>query len=325
MNSDKSYDENIIQKNVCEGIPAMIGTWAWGNDGSFGREYSREKLLSVFKKAVPLGFKMWDTAYVYGYGRSESTLADFIRETGYKDICISDKFTPYHAKEFPGDSVRLMLEESLRILGTDHIDIYWIHNPIEYKKWLPAFAELQKEGKITKIGLSNFGREEIRESERILAEYGTKPYAVQNHYSLLARSSEYSGITDYCREKDIRFFGYMILEQGALTGKYDSAHLFDKDSGRGKNYNKVLRRYEELNCILKNTADRYGLSLSAFSIAWAMSKGVIPIIGVTKEEYIDDIISASKVVLSEEDIKIAEEAAERSGMKTTRMWERVYE
>ena len=302
----------------------MLGTWSWGDESFFGESLSSEELFSVFKKAVMSGFTLWDTAYVYGYGKSERILSDFMKRIPEDTFTVSDKFTPYHAREFPGDTVKLMMEESLKNLGRDHIDIYWIHNPIDYKKWLPRMAELLNEGYISRIGLSNFGLEEIKSSEEILSEYGIRPYGVQNHFSLLSRSSEKSGIIEYCKEKNMKFFSYMVLEQGALTGKYNSSRKFADSSGRAKNYNKVLDRYEILNDRLQRIADGYNVSIAALSIAWAMSKGTIPIIGVTKESHIDDIRAARDISLSEEDIRKMETAADESGLRTIRMWEREY-
>ena len=70
--------------------------------------------------------------------------------------------------------------------------------------------------------------------------------AIQNHYSLLNRSSETSGILDYCKENDITFFSYMVLEQGTLTGKYNTEHPFPEDSDRGQTYNPMLPQLEKL-------------------------------------------------------------------------------
>ncbi len=279
----------------------MLGTWAWGDYSSFGREYSEAELLSVFNRAVSEGFSMWDTAYVYGYGKSEKLLGQFLRTLGRDEYIVSDKFTPYHAKDFPEAPVRLMAEESLKNLGLETMDIYWIHNPMKYKEWIPAMAELQKEGVIKHIGLSNFSLSELKESEEMFLEYGIPVYGVQNHYSLLCRSSETSGIIDYCNSNGIKFFSYMLLEQGA---------------GRGKNYNKVLGRYEVLNQHLYEIAEKYGISQAALLIAWGIAKGTIPIVGVTKERYIDDIIAAAETELQKDDILQMEEAAAESGLRT---------
>ena len=90
----------------------------------------------------------------------------------------------------------------------------------------------------------------MKEAADILAEEGLKISAIQNHYSLLNRSSETSGILDYCRENDITFFSYMVLEQGALTGKYDTEHPFPAYSDRGRTYNPMLPQLEKLNAEL---------------------------------------------------------------------------
>ncbi len=300
----------------------MLGTWAWGDYSSFGREYSEAELLSVFNRAVSEGFSMWDTAYVYGYGKSEKLLGQFLRTLGRDEYIVSDKFTPYHAKDFPEAPVRLMAEESLKNLDLSAMDIYWIHNPMKYKEWIPAMAELQKEGLIKHIGLSNFSLSELKESEEMFLEYGIPVYGVQNHYSLLCRSSETSGIIDYCNSNGIKFFSYMLLEQGALTGHYTADSAFAEGSGRGKNYNKVLGRYEVLNQRLYEIAEKYGISQAALLIAWGIAKGTIPIVGVTKEKYIDDIIAAAETELQKDDILQMEEAAAESGLRTIRVWEK---
>ena len=311
-------------KKITDGdcVPVMLGTWAWGDKLSFGGEYPEEELSGLFNRAMSEGFKMWDTAYVYGYGKSERVLGGFLREKDPDDYILSDKFTRYHAKDFHEDPVRLMAEESLKNLGLPHMDIYWIHNPMKYREWIPALAELKKEGIISEIGLSNFSLREVQDAEALLAECGITLYGVQNHYSLLCRSSETSGIIDYCNGKGIHFFSYMLLEQGALTGRYTAEMPFEQGSGRGKNYNKVLGRYEELNMILKDIADGYGISQASLMTAWGLAKGTVPIVGVTKERYIDDIMSAVRAKLREDDILQMERTAEESGLRTIRVWEK---
>ncbi len=116
------------------------------------------------------------------------------------------------------------------------IDIYWIHNPMDVEKYTPMLIPLAKNGQIRRIGVSNHNLAEIKRANEILGTAGLKISAVQNHYSLMNRSSETSGILDYCRENGITFFAYMVLEQGALSGNYDTAHPFTTDSDRGRTY-----------------------------------------------------------------------------------------
>ena len=147
-----------------------------------------------------------------------------------------------------------LYEKSAELLGTDYMDFYWIHNPMDAPKWVTELIPLAKSGKIGKIGLSNHSLAEIKEAAEILAKEGLKISAIQNHYSLLNRSSETSGILDYCKENDIIFFSYMVLEQGALTGKYDTEHPFPEDSDRGRTYNPMLPQLEKLNGLIESEA-----------------------------------------------------------------------
>ena len=217
-----------------------LGAWAWGNDGTFGGSLSADDLRPVFEAGMKAGLNLWDTAYAYGMGASERVLGDFIKGYPREDVILSDKFTPQCADPGAENAVSALYETSARLLGIDEMDIYWIHNPVGAPEWTRKLIPLAKTGKIGRIGLSNHNLAEIKEAEAILEAEGLKISAIQNHYSLLNRSSETSGILDYCKEKDITFFSYMVLEQGALSGKYDTGHPFPADSDRGAVYNPML-------------------------------------------------------------------------------------
>lgn len=206
-----------------------LGAWAWGNDGTFGGNLTADDLRPVFDAAMKGGLNLWDTAYVYGMGASEQVLGEFLRTVPRESYLISDKFTPQCADPAAENAVTAMYEVSSKLLGTDEMDIYWIHNPVGAPQWTRKLIPLANSGKIGRIGLSNHNLEEIKEAAAILGEEGLKISAIQNHYSLLNRSSETSGILEYCKENGITFFSYMVLEQGALTGKYDSQHPFPAD------------------------------------------------------------------------------------------------
>ena len=126
---------------------------------------------------------------------------------------------------------------------------------------------------------------EIKQANQILNAHGLKLSAVQNHFSLINRSSEDSGILDYCKANHIYFFAYMVLEQGALSGKYDTKHPMPEGSARAETYNPVLDKLEILNAALKKLADRYNVAPAQIPVAWAIAKGTLPIIGVTKTKH----------------------------------------
>ncbi len=299
-----------------------LGAWAWGNDGTFGGKLTDADLRPVFDAAMKAGLNLWDTAYAYGMGTSEKILGEFLRTVPRDSYLISDKFTPQCANPNAENAVVALYETSAKLLGTDYMDIYWIHNPVGAPEWTRKLIPLAKTGKIGRIGLSNHNLAEIKETAAILGAEGLKIAAIQNHYSLLNRSSETSGILDYCRENDITFFSYMVLEQGALSGKYDTRHPFPADSDRGAVYNPMLPQLEKLNTGLKEIADRHGVAIAQLPVAWAIAKGTLPIIGVTKVYQVEDAAKAAALELSADEIETMEHLASETPLNVIRYWEK---
>ena len=102
-----------------------------------------------------------------------------------------------------GDSVVKMCEASLERMNMEYFDIYWIHNPIGAPEYTKQLIFLLESGKVKSVGVSNHTIAQIKEADEILKAVGFRVSAVQNHYSLLNRSSEQSGILDYCKGKGI--------------------------------------------------------------------------------------------------------------------------
>ena len=299
-----------------------LGAWAWGNDGTFGNEHKIEELKPIFDKSMELGLNLWDTAYVYGMGKSEEVLGEFLRTSNREDFVISTKFTPQLAEMFEANEVTSMYENSAKILGIGDIDIFWIHNPVGAPGWTKKMVETAKEHDIKMIGVSNHNLAEIKEANEILKEAGLKLGAVQNHYSLLNRSSEDSGILEYCKDNDIIFFSYMVLEQGALSGKYDTEHPFPEGSDRANAYGESLAEIEELNKAIADIAENHDAIVAQLPIAWAIAKGTLPIIGATKVHHVEDAADAINIELSDDEIKTMEELADKANVNTIRIWEK---
>ena len=299
-----------------------LGAWAWGNDGTFGNEHKIEDLKPIYDKSMELGLNLWDTAYVYGMGKSEEVLGEFLRTSNREDFVISTKFTPQLAEMFEANEVTSMYENSAKILGVEDIDIFWIHNPVGAPEWTKKLVETAKEHDIKMIGVSNHNLAEIKEANEILKEVGLKLGAVQNHYSLLNRSSEDSGILEYCKENDIIFFSYMVLEQGALSGKYGTAHPFPEGSDRANAYGGSLAEIEELNKAIAEIAENHNAKVAQLPIAWAIAKGTLPIVGATKVHHVEDAADAVNIELSDDEIKTMEELADKANVNTIRIWEK---
>lgn len=271
-----------------------LGTWAWGDSGEAGNGYfgstlEQTALEALADKAHAAGFTLWDTALAYGGGRSEQVLGKVLNRFERDAYQLSTKFTPQMAGD-GADPMADMLERSLANLGTDYIDLYWVHNPADVARWTPHLIPLLQSGKIKHVGVSNHNLSEIKLADEILGEAGYRVEAIQNHFSLLYRSSEDAGILGYCREHGIQVFSYMVLEQGALTGKYSPENPLPEGSSRAGIYNPMLPQLKALTDRLAQLGEDQGAMPSDVATAWAVAKGTTPIIGVTKPHYIDGLV-----------------------------------
>lgn len=303
-----------------------LGAWSWGagaagGDQVFGNHLFEKDLQPVFEKAMECGLTLWDTAAVYGEGSSERILGNFVKNIDRENIILSTKFTPQIASDSE-TAMQDMLDGSKERLHTDKIDIYWIHNPMNVEKWTPYLIPLAKSGQIKSIGVSNHSLTEIKRVNEILAAEGLKISAVQNHFSLLHRSSERAGILDYCKENGITFYAYMVLEQGALTGKYNKEHPFPAGTGRGDSYNPHLAEIETLVTELKKIGEKYDASPAQIAAAWAIAKGTLPIIGVTKVKQVEEAAASARITLTAEEIDRLEKLGDETGVHTLREWEK---
>lgn len=301
-----------------------LGTWAWGEDKSsskvFGNSLTAADLQPVFDEAMKQGLNLFDTAAVYNNGDSENILGSFVKNVARNKLILSTKFTPQIAdnSEHP---IASMLDESLKRLHTDYVDIYWIHNDADVEKWTKEIIPVAKSGKIKHIGVSNHTLDEIKRANEILNEAGLKISAVQNHFSLLDQTSKDDGIIEYCHENGIAFFSYMVLERGALSGKYDSEHPFPENSQRASAYNGKLDQLNDLIVGMRKIGENHDVNVAQIANAWAIESGTIPIIGATKAKHIADAAEAAQIQLSNDEIKQLDDLAKKTSVDTTREWE----
>ncbi|PUZ30589.1 Predicted oxidoreductase [Chitinophaga costaii] len=303
-----------------------LGTWSWGagaggGDQVFGNDLTAENLKPVFDLAIQSGLNLFDTALVYGMGSSEKILGVLVKQYAREDLILSTKFTPQLAPK-TANPMEEILNQSLANLQTDYIDFYWIHNPTDAPQWVSGLIPLLKSGKVKNVGVSNHNLKQIKEANAILAKYGFKISAVQNHYSLLYRYSEEAGIIDFCKENNIIFFSYMVLEQGALSGKYNALNPLPESSGRGKSYNPMFSQLEVLIEALKKMGDGKNATVAQIAIAWAIAKNTLPIIGVTQVKQVEEAVNASKIILTSQEISDIEVLAAKVDVDTRGWWEK---
>jgi aryl-alcohol dehydrogenase-like predicted oxidoreductase len=299
-----------------------LGAWAWGNDGTFGGNLTADALRPIFEAGMANGLNLWDTAYAYGMGTSEKVLAGFLKGLPRESYLVSDKFTPQCASSKP-TAMADMIEMQLKLMELDRFDIYWIHNVWGAPHWTEEVAKyFEGRPDAPMIGVSNHNLAEIKQADEILKEHGLRLAAVQNHYSLINRSSEDSGILDYCKENGIIFFSYMVLEQGALSGKYDTQHPMPEGSDRAAIYNPMLGKLEILNAAMNKLAKKYHVAIAQIPVAWAIAKGTLPIIGVTKESQVLDAAKAAGISLTAEETAALEQIADNLKLNVIRFWEK---
>ena len=302
-------------------MDVMIGTWAWGSgyNGSgmiFGSSSDEQTLKSTFEKAVELGFTKWDTAAVYGMGSCEKLLGGFIN--GRDDIFLSTKYFPN--KKFKSGDLEKSFNESMTRLGLKSADLFWIHKPNNLKENLQEAIPLMKDGRIRSIGISNVSMNDIKTAEDLLGQHGLRLGAVQNHFSLLRNDQQ--PIIDYCNSKGITYYAYMVLEQGALAGRYNSKNHFPTFSMRNFMFPKSkFKKIENLLAAMKGIADKYGIDRSQIPVLWVIAKGAVPIVGITKPAYAEKLSDALKITLTAEEISLLTGEAKKTGIRQQGSWE----
>ena len=299
----------------------MIGTWAWGPgfNGSkqvFGNNYDEEILRETFEVAVNLGLTRWDTAAVYGMGSCEKLLGKFIN--GRDGIFISTKFFP--DKKFKVGALEKSFHESMTRLNLKSADLFWIHKPNNLTKNLQEAVPLLQDGRIRSIGISNVSLKDIRTAEDILSREGLSLGAVQNHFSLLRNDQQ--PLIDYCNSKGITYYAYMVLEQGALAGRYNVTCPFPLLSMRRLAFPKSkFRKIESLLKLMEQTALKYNIDKSQIPVLWVIAKGAVPIIGITQPVYAERLAKALQVDLTSEEIEQLTSEAAATGIRQQGSWE----
>ena len=299
----------------------MIGTWAWGtgSNGSamvFGKKQDENVLRESFEEAVKAGFLKWDTASVYGMGTCESLLGTLIKDRD--DIFLSTKFMP--GKKYKAGALTKSFEESMARLQRSYADLFWIHVPNALPDNLAEAVPLIKYGRIRSIGISNVSLENIKTAEDLLAKEGLKLGAVQNHFSLLRNDQQQ--IIDYCNSRGITYYAYMVLEQGALSGNYSADKHFPLFSMRGLSFPKSkFKKIEKLLSGMRKIAEKYSVDPSQIPILWALGKGAVPIVGITKPSHAAKLAAAMNVSLTAEEITMLEKEAALTGIRQQGLWE----
>ncbi|MCL4270825.1 MAG: aldo/keto reductase [Anaerolineales bacterium] len=257
-----------------------LGAWQWGDRiiWSYGQGYSDKEIREAFDVSLNLGIRFVDTAEVYGTGRSERMLGEFLKATD-QPVLVATKFFPYPWRFVKGFIPRA-LKASLERLGTESVDLYQIHWPsvvMSPETLMEGMVECVKQGLTRTVGVSNFGHKRMLRAYSTLAQHGIPLASNQVHYSLLSREVEKNGTLARCKELGIRLIAYSPLEQGLLTGKYTPEN--PPPGVRGTRYVDFIKKLPPVIKVLQEVAQNHGKSVSQVALNWVICKGALPIPG----------------------------------------------
>lgn len=283
---------------------AVVGTNSWGSSvyGKVLRGSSVDE--SVIKQTVETALQanllIFDTAQDYGLGEGQKMIGRLCPER----VLISSKFTP--GKNYTPGQVHRSFEKDLHDFGRDSVDIYWLHLPNQIEENLSEMITLYKEGKVKNIGVSNFSMEECKAAKAILDRENIPLYGVQNHYSLLAREWEKNGLVDWCRENDVQFWAWAVLEEGMLVPP--KAH--EKQSVMKLLFRHKRRKLVPLYQKMQEIGKKHRLTAAQVAMSFCSSKGIIPICGCRKPYQAQELAEAVSVTLSSDEIRQLERIAD---------------
>ncbi|MBU0683042.1 MAG: aldo/keto reductase [Candidatus Omnitrophota bacterium] len=284
-----------------------LGSWVFGGDvwGKVDDNVS----LRVIEEAIARGVNMIDTAPIYGYGRAEEVIARALQKKA-KRVMIATKcglegkgaaVRPNLSAKF----IRQEIENSLRRLNVETIDLYQCHWPDPNTSLSETFGELKKladEGKIKFIGVCNFSKNLLEEAVSIAPIISN-----QVQYSLLDREIE-KDLVSYCAENKISILSYGSLGGGILTGKYKAPPSYSKGDVKSFFYRYYKEPFwskaQELVRILENVAETHKVSVSQTAINWVLSRNIVAscLVGCRTPEQLEQNINAVNWKLNEEEL-----------------------
>ena len=269
----------------------VIGFGAWPVGGGMGRMEESEAIRTV-RGAIDAGVTLVDTAQAYG--PSESVVGKALRD-GYRERC-------FLATKVSGDyspaAVRAAMENSLRALGVDHVDLYQVHSwrgerdPIEAT--MAALARLQEEGKTRHLGVSNFNAAQMQAAAAVAPFVSSQP-----RYNMLDREIEAVDLP-WCEANGVGNLAHSPLAKGLLTGRYAPGHVFPEDDERTRSprfQGELFGRYCAVAGRLGEVAADKGLTLVQMAIAWCLRQPAVScvLVGAKSPEQVREHLGAAEV------------------------------
>jgi aryl-alcohol dehydrogenase-like predicted oxidoreductase len=275
---------------------------------NFGGWLDAAQTATVLYSALDSGINFFDTADIYGGTKSEEYMGQALRSRR-DEVVLASKFGIKIDDARPGGAkpeyIRAAVEDSLRRLQTDRIDLYQLHRPdpeAPIEETMEALNALVQAGKVREIGCSNFSVEQLQAAEKA-AGSGAKFVSVQNEYSLFQRAPEKDGVLAECARQGIGFLPYFPLASGLLTGKYRKGQPVPEGT-RIKADSKSLTdaNLDKVEALI-GFAEKRGHTILELAISWLLARPEVSsvIAGATKPEQIHANVAAAGWQLTDDE------------------------
>jgi len=283
----ESGDRIRLQGSDVAVPPLGVGTWAWGDKGTWGMggydsSYSEATIRDAWDASIEAGVVLFDTAEIYGSGESERIIGRLLAaEPSVREkVVIATKFMPSPHKLAITSALLSAARASRDRLGVESIDLYQIHGPISLRSHgalADALAAAHAEGLIRAVGVSNYSVRETRAIDAALRKRGLRLASNQIEFSLLRTMPEKVGLLECCRELEVVPLAYSPIGQGRLTGKYSAANPPPKTRTFS---NHPMESVDRVVDILRRIGEAHGgRTPSQVALAWIIAKGAVPIPG----------------------------------------------
>lgn len=293
--------------------PIGLGCWQF-SDGKGGARgswdpVSVEETNGIVQASLDGGINWFDTAELYGHGRSERAIARALKLAGKSDeeVVIATKWNPIGRT---ARSITGTIEKRQECLDGYTIDLYQIHGPMAFTTRISemnAMADLVEAEDIRSIGISNYNAQRMRHAHEVLCTRGLKLTSNQVRYSLLDRSIESNGILDTAKELGVTIIAYSPLDMGLLTGKFheNPELLNSRPFMRRRQLRGKLESSRELVNALEEIAQSYGVTASQVALNWLINFHgdiIVAIPGASKVHHAEQNVGAMTFTLSDAEL-----------------------
>jgi aryl-alcohol dehydrogenase-like predicted oxidoreductase len=295
-------------------IELGLGAWSWGDKTlwNYGHGYGEEDIEQAFQVSVKAGINLVDTAEVYGSGRSERFLGQFIKKTSTQ-VLTATKFMPFPWR-LNRSALMSSLDHSLERLGLEHVDLYQIHwpfPPMPVEFWVEELAKAVKSGKTRAAGVSNYNKIQMQRAYSVLSRYDIPLASNQVEYHLLNRNVEKNGLLDRCKELGVRLIAYSPLAKGLLTGKYTVETPPPGMRGTRMPASR-LKPLESLVALLTEIGQGHDdRKPGQVALNWLICKGALPIPGAKNARQAEQNSGATGWRLTSEEVLALDNASDQ--------------